>query len=44
MKIKLIDPVSGNLLTSEGKIEEAAVNVYTRRLENRPIKDELKQI
>ena len=40
----MIDPVSGNLLTSEEKIEEAAVNVYTERLKNRPIDDDLKHI
>ena len=40
----MVDPVSGNLFTSEEKIEEAAVNVYTKRLENRPMKDELKHI
>jgi hypothetical protein len=32
----MVDPVSGKILTSEEKIEEAAVNVYTKRLENRP--------
>ena len=40
----MIDPVSGNLLTSEDKIEEAAINVYTERIKNRPIKDDLKHI
>ena len=38
------DPVSGNLLTNDEKIREAAVNVYTKRLENRPIRDNLKHI
>ena len=40
----MIDPLSGNLLTSEDKIEEAAINVYTERLKNRPMKDDLKHI
>ena len=38
------DPLSGNLLTTDEKIQEAAVNVYKKRLENRPIKDDLKHI
>ena len=38
------DPQSGNLLTTDEKIQEAAVNVYTKRLENRPMKDDLKHI
>ena len=38
------DPVTGNLLTSDEKIQEAAVNVYSKRLENRPMKDDLKHI
>ena len=38
------DPTSGNLLTSSENILEAAVNVYSRRLENRPMKDGLKHI
>ena len=36
------DPQSGNLLTNKEKIQEAAINVYKKRLENRPIKDDLK--
>ena len=38
------DPESGNLLTTEAKIQEAAVRVYCvyiKRLTNRPIKDDL---
>ena len=27
----MLDPVSGNLLTSEEKIEEAAINVYKKK-------------
>ena len=38
------DPVNGNLLSTEEKIQEAAINVYTKRLENKPIKDDLKHI
>ena len=38
------DPVSGNLLTTDEKIQKAAVNVYSKRLENRPIKEDLKHI
>ena len=38
------DPVSGNLLTNDEKIQEAALNVFTKRLENRPMKDDLKHI
>ena len=40
----MLDPVSGNLLTSEDKIEEAAIKVYTKRLENREVKDDLKHL
>ena len=40
----MIDPISGNLLTSEEKIQEAAVSAYTKRLENRPMKDNLNHI
>ena len=40
----MLDPVSGNLLTSEDKIEEAAIKVYTKRLQNREIKDDLKHL
>ena len=42
--IAMIDPISGNLLTSEEKIQEAAVSAYTKRLENRPMKDNLNHI
>ena len=40
----MIDPESGNLLTTEDKIEEAAIKVYEERLKNRQIKDDLKHI
>ena len=40
----MVDPVTGNLLTSEEKIEEAAINVYKERLANRPMKDDLNHI
>ena len=40
----MIDPVSGNLLTSEDKLEEAAIKFYTERLKNRQMKDDLKHI
>ena len=40
----MIDPVSGNLLTSEEKIQEAAVKTYANRLENRPMKENMKHI
>ena len=40
----MIDPESGNLLTSEDKIEEAAVRVYEERLKNKPMKDDLKHV
>ena len=40
----MLDPTTGNLLTSEEKIMNAAVNVYTKRLENKPMKDNLKNI
>ena len=40
----MIDPKSGNLLTDDEKIKDAAVLTYTKRLENRPIKDNLKHI
>ena len=36
--------MSGNLLTNDEKIQEAALNVFTKRLENRPMKDDLKHI
>ena len=38
------DPTTGNLLTSEEKIRDAAVEVYNKRLENKAIKDDLKHI
>ena len=38
------DPVTGNLITSNDKINEAAVKVYTERLQNAPMKDHLKHI
>ena len=38
------DPKTGNLLTSNDKITEAAVNVYSDRLKNRPMKDHLLHI
>ena len=37
----MVDPASGNLLTSKDKIEAAALDVYKTRLENRPIKADL---
>ena len=40
----MIDPISGNLLTSEDKIQDAAVLTYTERLKNRPMKDNLNHI
>ena len=40
----MLDPVTGNLLTSEDKIEEAAIEVYKNRLKNRPMKDDLKHV
>ena len=40
----MIDPKSGNLLTSNDKVQEAAIEVYSKSLENRPIKDNLKHI
>ena len=38
------DPITGNLLTTSDKINDAAVNVYTDRLRNRPMKEHLKHI
>ena len=38
------DPKSGNLLTTDEKINEAAVNLYTERLKNRPMKNTLQHI
>ena len=40
----MIDPINGNMLTSSEKIEKAAINVYSKRLENRPMKEELTKI
>ena len=40
----MVDPVSGNILTSEEKIEAAAIEVYKNRLRNKPIKDNLTHI
>ena len=40
----MIDPRNGNLLTNEDKILDAALYTYTKRLENKPIKDSLKNI
>ena len=40
----MIDPSSGNLLTSEEKIQEAAIKTYTKRLANSPMKEGLEHI
>ena len=40
----MVDPETGNLLTTEDKIENAALNCYKKRLENRPIRDDLSHI
>ena len=40
----MVDPKSGNLLTTEEKIEEAAINVYKERLKNRPIDKNIEHI
>ena len=40
----MIDPRNGNLLTTDDKIKDAAVYTYTKRLENRPIKDNLEHV
>ena len=40
----MVDPQTGNLLTSEEKIEEAAIKVYKERLKNRPINNNMKHI
>ena len=40
----MVDPTTGNLLTSEDKIKDAAVDVYSKRLETKPIRDDLKHI
>ena len=38
------DPISGNLLTTNDKINDAAVDVFSERLKNRPMKHTLQQI
>ena len=38
------DPISGNLLSTNDKINNAAVNVFSERLKNRPIKHTLQNI
>ena len=40
----MIDPETGNLLTSEDKIQTAALKNYVKRLENETIKNDLKHI
>ena len=40
----MIDPQTGNLITDDEKIQDAAVFTYTKRLENRPIKENLSSI
>ena len=40
----MIDPRNGNLLTTDDEIQDAAVYTYTKRLENRPIKENLEHI
>ena len=40
----MVDPRNGNLLTTDDKIQEAAVYTYAKRLENRPMKDNLKHV
>ena len=40
----MIDPESGNLITDAEKIQDVAVATYTKRLENKPIKENLKSI
>ena len=40
----MIDPRTGNLLTNDDKIQDAAVHTYTKRLENRPINENLEHI
>ena len=42
--LAMIDPSSGNLITSEDKIDEVAVEVYKERLKSRPMDDDLKHI
>ena len=40
----MLDPKTGNLLTSEEKIEEVAIEIYKQRLHNRPMNKNMKQI
>ena len=40
----MMDPQTGNLLTSQDKIEQAALNVYKDRLRNRPINKNIQHI
>ena len=40
----MIDPKTGNILTTEEKINEAAVNVFSERLKNAPMKKHLNHI
>ena len=40
----MMDPQTGNLLTSQDKIEQAALNVYKDRLRNRPINRNIQHI
>ena len=38
------DPLTDNLLTTDDKIKEAAIKVYAKRLENKPMKEDLNHI
>ena len=40
----MIDPETGNLLTTDENIQQAALKNYAKRLENEPIKDSFKHI
>ena len=40
----MMDPKSGNILTTQEKIEEAAINLYKDRLRNRPISKNIEHI
>ena len=40
----MVDPTTGNLLTSEDKIKDAAVDVFSKRLETKPIREDLKHV
>ena len=42
--IAMQDPRSGNLLTNNGKIQDAALYTYKKRLENKPMKSDLEHI